>query len=106
MRPVKALTWHARRTIPGNIVIHDTFLGLVAHLEASDFKPIWRKEAEARMIEAAPAMYRALTEAMNALEDYIERIEKLQNASLNYGRKCLDDGRRALAIADNEKPID
>lgn len=54
--------------------------------------------ANARLIASAPELMQALQEAENALDDYVERLEKL-GGQMNYGRKVLMQARAAIAKA-------
>jgi hypothetical protein len=69
-----------------------------------DDLPELERIANARLIAAAPELLEALDECVNALEDYIPRIEaQNEMTSLNYGRNVMAVARAAIRRAKGEK---
>ena len=59
-------------------------------------------EANARLIAAAPDMLDVCFDSLNALTDYVERLE-MQGSTMGYGRSVIEKLKHTIAIAEGRE---
>ena len=78
------------------------YIPIIQGIFDEDNKPIQLNEANARLIAAAPEMYRMLQLNMNVLETLIQEYDLFEDAGVAWLHKHLDEAEKLLARIDVE----